>query len=407
MKKSPGNYIILASILSVLIFSTYGISRVLGNISAQPAAVYFTESVTTEDLHNQFNRAKVGLTADPIRILIIPGHEPDYGGTEYKLLKERDLNVDLATQLHELLDKDEAFESVLARDKTDWYEPLADFLDNEQEGIAEFVAQQKNITAELVEAGELEFPDKVKHGDAPQRVALLLYGINQWASEENFDIILNIHLNDTGGRKISKNWPSGFVIYVPDPQFSNARASYDIAEYIVDRMSLFYSVSNLSQEEDGVVINEKLIALGANNTLDPASLLIEYGYIYERKFQEKSVREKLITDFAHQTYLGISDFFGSRDVEKSEEYTTLTVESNSLNLPLKKSKDRNSEVLILQAMLLQAGFFPHDGTLEDCPLDGVYGNCTSQAVTSLQESMQLKADGIVGEETHRVLEELI
>jgi len=40
------------------------------------------------------------------------------------------------------------------------------------------------------------------------------------------------------------------------------------------------AVSNISGENRGIIEDQKLIAIGAYNTLDPAVLFMEYGYIH-------------------------------------------------------------------------------------------------------------------------------
>jgi N-acetylmuramoyl-L-alanine amidase len=404
MKKDYQSYITTLGFLGLVVAFIFGATYVLGfDIMPQPAGAYFVHQVSVDDVREKFYKQK-----KPITVLIVPGHEPDAGGAEYKDSKERDWNVDLALELEHLFAQDDRFDVTLARDNKEWNASFAEFFDKKEKTIKRTVAKQKQRTEELIEAGELSFPNVVRHGDAPERVALLLHGINQWANKEKFDIVLNIHFNDNGSRDIKKNWPSGLAIYVPDAQYANGKASFVLGEYVLEKLTPFYSVSNLGQEEAGVVPNEKLIALGVHNTLRPMSLLIEYGYIYEPKFKDDAVRNVLITDLAHQTYWGVEEFFVDTLPENRIVRTTLIDIPAEFDLPLRKNDEPNTHYVKLQAMLRWVGLFPtSDDNLSDCPIDGLYGDCTARAVKEFQKKHDLTADGIVGEVTYQILEEEI
>ncbi|MBP6925594.1 MAG: N-acetylmuramoyl-L-alanine amidase [Candidatus Pacebacteria bacterium] len=396
-------YMTVLGFLGLLVVFIVGATYVFGfDIMPQPAGVYFTHEVSVDDVREKFYTQK-----KPITILIVPGHEPDAGGAEYKDFKERDWNVDLAIELEKLFAQDDRFDVTLARDTEDWHEPLEEFLDEKEKSTKKIVAKQKQRTEELIEAGELSFPNVVRHGDAPERVALLLHGINQWANKERFDIVLNIHFNDNGSRDLKKNWPSGLAIYVPDEQYANGKASFVLGEYVLEKLKPFYAVSNLGQEETGVVPNEKLIALGVHNTLRPMSLLIEYGYIYEPKFKDDAVRNVLMTDLAHQTYWGVEEFFVDTLPEQRIVRTTLVDIPELIEPPLRRVKTQSLQVLKLQAMMRWIGAFPVGDTLSNCPIDGYYGDCTFNAVKKFQEFNGVEVDGVVGEETFNILEKLI
>jgi len=60
-----------------------------------------------------------------------------------------------------------------------------------------------------------------------------------------------------------------------------------------------------------LIEDQQLIALGRYNTSDTASLLIEYGYIYESKLADETGREQFFSAFADKIYLGLEDFFKS------------------------------------------------------------------------------------------------
>ena len=56
-----------------------------------------------------------------IKIVVMPGHEPDWGGAEYYNLLERDFNVELGNHLYDLLREDGAFEVIMARDEKSFH----------------------------------------------------------------------------------------------------------------------------------------------------------------------------------------------------------------------------------------------------------------------------------------------
>ena len=88
-----------ASVALTLVFFLAGGANLanlaVGNFSValQEAAVYLVPTITVLDLENTYKAAPSVPLADapvgnttllerPLRILIVPGHEPNYGGTE-------------------------------------------------------------------------------------------------------------------------------------------------------------------------------------------------------------------------------------------------------------------------------------------------------------------------------------
>ena len=55
----------------------------------QSAAVFFVPSITLAKINSDYQKQ--------VRILIVPGHQPDTGGTEYNGVYERDVVVDIAS----------------------------------------------------------------------------------------------------------------------------------------------------------------------------------------------------------------------------------------------------------------------------------------------------------------------
>ena len=59
------------------------------------------------DIQNDYKGISSGqavqTTIPKVRILVVPGHEPDYGGAEFQNVKERDMTVELGQDLQGFL----------------------------------------------------------------------------------------------------------------------------------------------------------------------------------------------------------------------------------------------------------------------------------------------------------------
>lgn len=167
-----------------------------------------------------------------------------------------------------------------------------------------------------------------------------------------------------------------------------------------------FPVSNLPSEDEGVVESQELIAIGSANTVDAASMLIEYGYIYEPQFRVESVRSMAVKELAFQTYLGLSDFFGEASlIVGPYESTLLPYDGKAV---VKKNALANTVVLKFQAALSDKGFYPPQNyTRNDCPLSGFFGPCTKTALTSFQNEFSIRGEnGVVGAKTRAQLQKL-
>ncbi|MDP3962543.1 MAG: N-acetylmuramoyl-L-alanine amidase [bacterium] len=377
------------------------IGKSLSYAGSNIAAVLLRNPVTVADLHNKYNSVPV----KKVRVLIIPGHEPDLGGTEYRDLKERNMNVELARELGNFLKNNGHYDVILARDEKIWSPALMDYFKNNWSEIIEFLKDNREATLRQVKEGEtVKYVSKMQHNKAPADVALRLYGINKWETENDIDIAIHVHFNDVP--RSSRHQPgkySGFAIYIPEPQFAHSFTTRAVAENVFKRLEKYNAVSNLPAEDEGLVEGSELIAIGANNTTNSASMLIEYGYIYEPQFQNSEVRSKVLKDMAFQTYLGLQDFFGQGN-DVSFAYDTLML-PHSWKDELTVSKGGISDVLALQSALLLDGVYPGEGrTKNDCPRTGKIGPCTLGAIEAFQKKNGIKRErGIVGEMTRNVL----
>ena len=167
-----------------------------------------------------------------------------------------------------------------------------------------------------------------------------------------------------------------------------------------------FPVSNLPVEDQGIVEDQELIAIGSYNTVDAASMLIEYGYIYEPQFRAPAVRAIVLKELAFQTYLGLADFFGERSlIVGPHESTLLPYHGNKV---VEKTSFANTEVLAFQAALIDKGFYPPQNfSRNKCPLSGYFGQCTRTALTAFQREFGVNGEaGIIGEKTRAQLRRL-
>ncbi len=371
------------------------------NFSFVYSATFFVDSSTPDSLREKYTKAQQG--GAKVKVLIVPGHDNAQGGTEFKGIKESAINAYLGEQLAQYLKKDPYFDVVLLRSQTDYNPIIKKYFAENRAQIKDFIKKHASTMKELVGVGAIDTVSGVEHNEAPAETILKLYGTNKWANENGVDFMIHIHFNDYGGRKWNQYGTySGFAIYTPEAQYSNAKTSNALAQTLFDRLKTFYPVSNISKERVGVVPDQELVAIGANNTLDPASVLIEYGYIYESGIQTKTVKNSYLKDLAFQTFLGVEDFFG---VEKNKY--PLSHLPFSLTTTLQKG-DTGHAVLALQSGLALQGFYPPAGKdSRTCPLAGSLGPCTLSALKNFQADYKITGEvGKVGAKTRKILNSL-
>lgn len=370
----------------------------------QEAGAFFVESISAEKIRADYagmtNRVRRA-APERLKILLVPGHQPDTGGTELKGVYERDIVVDVADALARYLNQDARVDVTVARSKTSWHPALQSYFDTHTADIEAFRASQAlEMATHVSEGSVLLSADQVYHMTTPTAAALQLYGINKWTNENGYDITLHLHVNDYGGRRRGGQRYEGFAIYVPDHQYSNARASLELGTAIARRLAAYHATSTLPGESAGVVEDQQLIAIGSNNSADAASLLIEYGYIYEPQFQSASVRTAALEEYAYETYLGLRDFFND---PQASPYG-----SRAFPWPWEEvvgsTGERGPGVYALQAALRYLGQYPPNGkSLSDCPVSGLSGGCTRAAIAAYQRAHGLEETGTLGPQTRAAL----
>jgi N-acetylmuramoyl-L-alanine amidase len=363
--------------------------------------------VNVDDLKNRYESFSNGKKDDfnRIKVLIVPGHDDKHFGAEFNGVKEVELNRELSKYLYDFLLKDKNFRVFLAADENGYNERIKKYLEEEKHEIEEFQNEKKSETQELIERGEIEIQQYVAHNSAPEEVVDVLYGINRYANEENFDVVLHVHFNDYS-RKNKKNAGehSGISIYVPASQFLNGGPSKQMAQSIFDRLTKVFHPSTHPVERAGVIQDSELIAVGAFNSVDSIAILMEYGYIYEPQFMSNALRPYALKELAYQTYFGMKNFF-EKDFAESGKQTTLLPYYWSRDFTGKEKNDL--DVFVLQTFLRIHEMYPPDKNYKDCPLNGSFGNCTANALKNFQEKYNLNKTGKFDYETRKFLQDLI
>lgn len=249
-------------------------------------------------------------TIKPIRILIVPGHDNEVWGAQYGNIKEADMNLVLAKQIYAILKKDKRFEVYITRDSLGYTKTFADYFSSHQKDIKTFKENSKKEMKNSIASGVVVKKDGVPHVGVNESVAMNLYGFNKWAGENNIDAMIHVHFNDyPRNNKWEIGDYKGFAIYVPENQMPNSAKSLPLAESIFKEMHKKYAISTYEEEKGGIIPDQKLIALGANNTLpeNTRSVLVEYGYIY--RFANSTMRHKAYKTMSELTANGIKNYF--------------------------------------------------------------------------------------------------
>lgn len=249
---------------------------------------------------------------EPVKILIVPGHDDKVWGAQYGNIKEAAMNLAVASRIYNILKEDKRFEVYITRDKNGYAKEFANYLSLQGEQIVSFREEAKEAFSDLIENGFFLEKESVPHNTASEDVSVILYGINKWANENKMDAVIHVHFNDYPRKN---KWTigdyTGFVIYIPDRQMGNGFESGQLGYEIFLQLNTKYTTSTYEEESGGLVEDQKLIALGPHATLldDVRSVLIEYGYIYEKKFRNYTTRHKAYDDMAKLTANGIKKYF--------------------------------------------------------------------------------------------------
>ena len=256
--------------------------------------------------------ATVPTAEKPFTILIVPGHDTNSGGASFLGIYERDLVVDVADNIATLLGQDPKYKIIIARNKQNWNPIFADYLANNKQAILDFKDQHQTAYKLLVASGqEKVVPDMGEHTLATPKTAIELYGINMWADENDVDLIIHLHFNNSKRRNVKlPGLHHGFDVFIPQKQNVNATTSRTIAENIYKELEKKFT-PEAPGYYNSLFEDHSLIALGASNTLTKPAILIEYAYMYEKILRTDASRKQALEQMAEQTVLGIKDYVNS------------------------------------------------------------------------------------------------
>ena len=343
----------------------------------------------------------------PIRVLLVPGHDNEFSGANYGGVREADMNLKLAKMINGYLSQDPNIQVTMARDDNGYNPDFLAYYNQNSSRIMQNVANQSALINEAIQNGEIQIPDQVPHADATTTVVDELYTLNSWIDTKGFDLVLHIHFNDYGGRYADKTGKySGFSVYVPDQRLINATTSQFFGDSIAKRLSATLYKSNdpaekAGTDKAGAIPDFYLIAMGSYNSVSTPRALVEYSYIYEPQLQNDffNVTANVL---ARGTVAGVQDFLNGKKVAGKTNLDYFW--QNNLSSIYKKA---SSQVLALQYGLSELGFYPAKGLpRSSCPFSGVFGPCTTKALSAFQASQGLKQTGVTGPVTRQTLNNL-
>ncbi len=341
------------------------------------------------------------LAGEPVKILIVPGHDEEFSGARFNGIREADRTLALAQKIARSFVGDSRVAITLARDFTGYLPDLDTFFTTGEKRIDRFIAQSKSRTQKAIKSGAITPEAQVPHSNAPTVVAKRLYAINLWATQQQYDLVLHVHFNDYGPRSAKGGEYGGYSVYVPEAGLLNAAEGKTFGAAIANKLWQTFYPSDMPSEigksdEQGMIEDFNLIAVGANRTLNVPSILVEYSYLYEPMASE-AFFEASSDIMARATVLGIFDYItGMQTSEGNVVY--------NWKHPLREAKQKSVDALMLQLGLSEVGLYPPQGfTRPQCDFDGIYGKCTVAAVKEFQKLNNLTADGMVGPATLRIL----
>lgn len=268
------------------------------------ASLIFTEKLTPKDLKEHYKNKN-------LKILIVPGHDKDSYGAQYRGVTEENLNAKLGNYLYDYLSSNSHFSVFTIRGLSGEYNGwFLEYLRKEKTNVTSFRDKLKTVMKSFLKTGAITKNTKVYHNPAADNTSLNLYAINKWANDNNIDLVIHIHFNDYPGRAYDlPGKHNGFAIYIPEKQLPNYTTSSEIAESIKNELVSILKPSNYKKEKDTIIEDQQLIAVGSNASRDGASILIEYGYIYEDKIYNKTLRDQTLANMAYKTYEGLKNYF--------------------------------------------------------------------------------------------------
>jgi N-acetylmuramoyl-L-alanine amidase len=267
---------------------------------------------------------------DLVKVLIVPGHDNENYGAEFLKypgakkgekgnIKEADLTLKVALSLYEKFSASEQIDEVyLLRDENGYVPEFTNYFNENKSEIEKFRDFYKKFTKNKSDFNNEKYLNEIVQLSASENTSLILHGTNRWANENNIDVILHLHFNDYADRGDYAGKYSGFSIYIPQSGFGNYQYSKDVAEAISKELQKNndFIPSNLKTEKGTVIEDSDLIAIGSNDSLNSAAVLIEYGYIYEKQFRSDEA-ETVLENLADKTYNAFLEFLSNSSLATS------------------------------------------------------------------------------------------
>jgi N-acetylmuramoyl-L-alanine amidase len=221
-------------------------------------------------------------------VMIVPGHDgrKSSGGTRGRAGKESEIVLRIASRLEKKLKADN-IRVFVTRDSDCYERPLVSTIRRNFNKLKYYI---------------YESPEKQRFNQEVIDYRMILFGIAQHANENDFDLILNIHMDKTDFE--TKRTKGFSVIY--SHKNSRAEESREIAGYIRDSMQKEFKPSNLySKGFDGLVERDDILLLGNRKIpVKAASVLVECGYIDNLDF----LKSKTLDKAARCIYEGIENY---------------------------------------------------------------------------------------------------
>ncbi|MCX6716623.1 MAG: N-acetylmuramoyl-L-alanine amidase [Candidatus Taylorbacteria bacterium] len=249
-------------------------------------------------------------TLKTFNVLIVLGHDSLTGGAHFKDIYERDLVSDISEKISVDLNSRVGYKAVVSRDKKEWNPLFTEYFKNEEQNILDFKNLHQAEEKKKLSSGSKKFVlDMANHTNVDKATAVKLYGINKWANDNEIDLVIHLHFNDS--ERPNENSPGeykGFTIFIPESQAINATSSRMVAEFIYAELGKILTPEVVGNQKTSIIEDQSLIALGASGTLTKPSLLIEYAYIYEKMLRTDEERAKSIDEMAKRTTQGIINY---------------------------------------------------------------------------------------------------
>lgn len=365
MKEIAKNFIVTSLLLSFFLVP-FHISNSSDSKANSEERNFKTVEQILQKRKNYFTPSSTFVPERIVNILIVPGHDDEHSGAEFRGVKEVELNRLVAQDLYNYLNKEPGINVVIAHEKNDYNVQLKNSFLSYQKDIEHFIETSMVNFSKKKKKNGIELENSNYHNTALPEVRFKLYGINWWANKNKIDFIIHVHFNDYPGRVWNKEGKhDGFSMYIPGEHFQNHKLSKTLGQSIFEELKKIRPISSLEYEEKGIIEGYELIAIGPNESLDAGSVLIEYGYIYEDLFQDKTKRDITFDYLAYSTYVGIKKMLNENPFPKD------------VSVP-KTTQDKTTRAnLIWQFEKALEGKYPSQGTtLRECPITGYFGDCS-------------------------------